>query len=444
MKMLSILPILGLAAAQTCPQPSRFAALGRRQGCGSCNGAEMPGDLSQRNDIRYDIHSDLPEAFSDFGVLYTTRSTIPNDRAGSISERMRRQRSVGGFRNIDAAFEVFMFHIARTGSPVRLVVHAQNVGSSTATVNPKQVIVTDGIIGTVHEMESNLGRRVMANNFDTPLGSVSIPAGQGRVVAFSKLFSAGIDNDTTSRNINCFGRVQATVSAASQLEVSVIAIPETNQSGMDAAAARLLNTMATSAETSIDLNTAPAGCALRRTVGVMPSSIFRSDPINIDVATSSPQHAFQMALAKIQAEGCPDGRQTPDLLLHPPYVRDENIGNYMMEYRMNFRVFNSGSQEGRFDLEFQKTDADVGLGWQILVSDSPISEAQLLRAPVRTNWAGPRQTSMKKSILNFDGGDIVVPGGCDDRFVAVRFMVLGNSSLPFHMLAQSAVGGSTP
>jgi hypothetical protein len=107
----------------------------------------------------------------------------------------------------------------------------------------------------------------------------------------------------------------------------------------------------------------------------------------------------------------------------------------MVEYRLMFELTNpTPLAPYEIDLEFGKTGADVGLAWQVVTGSTPPSDAAVDAAPVRTAWAGPNQSSLRASFLAQDGGPITV-GKCQSTFVAIRFLVLGNASLPFQIHA---------
>jgi hypothetical protein len=201
-----------------------------------------------------------------------------------------------------------------------------------------------------------------------------------------------------------------------------------------------VNTAAESGESAIDIATAPAGCALRRALGVADSIVWRSDVVQLDhnnIVPGSAGETFQMALAEIQSQGCSEGRQTEPMLLHPGFARGDNIGNYHVEYRTTFRLMNNHPTNNvTYDLDFGKTSADVGLAWQIVIDSSEPTDAAVDAAPVRTGWAGPSQANLERSFFEFDGGDVTV-GPCSEQWVSIRFIVLGNASLPFQIRASS-------
>jgi hypothetical protein len=153
-------------------------------------------------------------------------------------------------------------------------------------------------------------------------------------------------------------------------------------------------------------------------------------------ASSATTRTFQMALWELAAGGCPTGQQSITMRRHPGYTRQDTIGNYHVDYRVNVRLVNKNTQStATMDLRFGKSNADVGLGWQVATTPGASAyptTATLLAAPIRTGWAGPNQSGLTRSFLASDGGPIVL-GPCEARNVSLRFMVLGNSSLPFQI-----------
>ncbi len=453
------MPLIEAQADPCDVQATPLKALTATVECSQCKEHALPGAIEPSTHAVYMLHSDLPEMFDTNGVLYTTRTVLPpfELKDGTmLAEEMRTQVN-RGFTTIDDDFEIFLFHISQPGdgsTPRRLVIHVQNTGSEPVVLTPRQVIITDGTIGTVHEMESTLGRRVLEERWDRPFESVTIAPGAGDVVAYSKQFSAKANGADSSSNVNCFGIVRADVKAEgggpANLEVSVVAIdgtPALTTLGKQAAAH--LQSGARSQEGYFDFKTEPAGCQLRRAAGVVRDFAFRSEMVTVDVdALASETLRFQMALPAVQSRECPEARQTSDFILSPKFNRPDTVGNYMMEYFVRFHVVNRNSTLARsFDLRFGKNDADIGLGWEVLRGSTPASDEQLKAQPTRTGWAGPKQTGdladNTRSFLAEDGAPILL-GPCEEEYVVVRFMILGNSSLPFqlHLVGEEASGAS--
>lgn len=440
----------------------RFERLGSTGGCGPlgdtlvrlqssepcnlCGLYLLPGSHEPHPVVAYDIHSDLPERFLTPGVLYATVPVLPpfstnNGTPVTLSQRTQENH---GFQTIDDAFDIFVFHISSPGdgsAPRRVAAYVRNDGTGPVTIDPRQILVTDGIIGTVHEMESTLGRRVLEDDWDTPVGPFIVQPGEGAVVAYSKKFSIIGNGPDSSQNINCFGRVRAEVENSDEdthptdLTVYVVGIPAQNPANNLTLVEQYLDTGAQSGETFIDLNSQPLGCALSRTTGVMPGTVWRSDLVTLDVASIEGSGVdFQMALPAIQSAGCEEARQTVDMLLQPPYSRDESIGNYMIEYRVELRFVNRDTRRpATVDLSFGKTGADIGLAWQMAIGDNPPTDAEVDAADVHTGWAGPNQSAIERSF--FETPLELQP--CSIRYLSMRFLILGNASLPFFMTASS-------
>ncbi len=415
-------------------------------GCGICSGPALPGSLQPHPDTVYTIHSDLPEVFTTPGVLYTTNPVIPPADNDPIPLNLRTQTN-NGFTTIDDDFDIFIFHITQPGDgsqPRRVVVYTRNTGANPVTITPRQVIVTDGIIANVHEMESTLGSRVLANDWDTPVDTVTLQPGEGTVIAYGKAFAGFPNGPDLSANVNCFGRVQADVEGDDpSLEVAIVGIPRADISQNTALAEGLLDVAGGNGETFLDLSRPPQGCELSRATGVFPSFEWRNDPALIDVnAVPARGIDLPMALSAVQAQGCPVSRQTADMLLHPGFGPGDTVGNYMIDYRLEFELANSNPAEPRaLDIRFGKSNADIGLAYQVVVSQSPLDPHAFDNAPVRTDWAGPNQSTLDDSLLaGFDGALTLAP--CSTAHVGIRFLVLGNSSLPFTLSFEPATPGA--
>lgn len=413
-------------------------------GSGNCAGLDLPGGPEPHPGANYSIHSDLPELFSSYGVLYSTRPVLPPDPGGTVPLNLRTQTN-SGFSTIDDGFDVFLFHITPgAGMPnaTRIVVHAKNSGAAPVAIRPGQVILTQGVIGNVHEFESNLGRRWMEEDYDPQrLSEVVVPAGGGAAIAWSDIFGPP--------GRNCFGLVRAEVEpagAGTDLEISVVAIPGVATSQIDAETANWLAIAATSAD-SVPITTPPGAGELRRAVGVFPNFQWRADTPIIDIDALEPAgKSFAMALSQIQAAACPEGRQTVPMVLHPGFAHGDTIGNYQVDYRVQLRLANASRTENRaFDVRFGKDDSDVGLAWRVATSSVPIGDAALDAQPVLTEWAGPSQADglVRDTLLEPFGGRITLRP-CEELYLALRFAVLGNSSLPFVLEVVPAVPEDLP
>jgi hypothetical protein len=379
--------------------------------------------------------SDLPESFDGYGVLYSTCEVLPDN--GGTTELLT-QRKARGFETIDGGFDVFLFHLLKKNprASARIVVHVKNRGDKPVTIKPMQVIKSEGIIGRVHEFESTLGKRVLGGDWDTLLPKVVIPPGKGRVVGFSKQFGNVPDGFDSSRNVNCFGYVRAILAEKGpcNLEVSVVAIPAGARWDIEAETAKWVGTGAKSTD-EVPLDREPEGCALKRAVGVYPNFIWKSDPVVLDAsALTTTGTAFPMALPEIQTHGCEAARQTQDLALRPGYTREDTIGNYMIEYDVRLTFTNPVTTAPvSVDVRFGKTGADVGLAYQAAFPDSA-AENPFAGVPVESRWAGPKQDSLSVSFLK---EPVVVKAG-GQATVALRFLVCGNSSLPFDLMVKKA------
>ncbi|MEQ8820981.1 MAG: hypothetical protein RLY93_12125, partial [Sumerlaeia bacterium] len=430
-----LLPI-ALAACSLSLAPQAHAActastltpLADASGCDSCGGFLLPGSLHDDPNTTYYINSDLPEQFQGTGILYSTEDQLPPN--GTSSSSLRTQTK-NGFTYIDDNFDIFLFHIEGQGGSQgkRMVVYAKNVGSNTVTVDPKQVMVTDGIILAVHEMENDLAEKVMNDDWDTPVSSMNIAPGQGNVIAYSKRFDMSSSGTDKSQNINCFGRVRADVSGSNpKLEVYVMAIDDAAISENQSRAEALLNSGATNDESVIDLNTAPGSCETRRALGVFPSKQWRNDAITVDVNELGMDGVnFRMALSEVQSAGCSAGRQTADALLYPGFAPADNVGNYMMDYYLKLKFTNLNSANPRtFDLNFGKDTADIGLAWRVVTTNSQPSDSTIDNATLRIDWAGPKQSTNHVSFLENDGGVITLEP-CEEKWVGIHFQIVGNS-----------------
>ncbi len=411
-------------------------------GCGGCGGNILPGSIDPLppHGMKWSIHSDLPEKFLTEGVLYATIPELPEDNSGNPLPQSVRQQVNNGFTSIDDDFEVFLFHISQPGdgsAPRRIVTWVENNGSEPVEITPRQVIVTKGVIENVHEMESTLGRRVFEEDWDTPISSFILQPESGAAVAYSNGFSgfgAGID-----ANINCFGLIRTEVQKNNpndpepSLDVYAVAIPFTSENLINSTTPSYLSFSALEDEGSIDLTIPPAGCQLSRATGTFQSFRWKSDENILLNAASLPisGYQFQMATSQVQAVACSELAQTQDLILHPGYAPNDTVGNYMIEYRVDLRIANPDASNVRLiDLTFGKSGADIGLVYQVMEGSEMPDDATLSSQSVSTLWAGPNQSSLTKSLLQ---NGLIRINPCEEKIVSLRFMVLGNSSLPFQL-----------
>lgn len=412
-------------------------ALGSPSGCDHCLNRLLPGALEAHPHTRYYIESDLPEKLLSTGVLYATTPILPPDTEGKPILAMRTQIDSAAFTTIDDDFDVFLWHTSSPGggsAPRRIVIYVRNDGTGSVQVAAQQIMITDGAINV---MGANLASRVLLEDWDVPISGLTLPAGEGDVVAYSKRFAAATNSSDQSTNVNCFGRVRVAVdnpdpvNHPTQLTVFVVAIDAAAVAQNKTRAEELLGVGAMNGD-PFDLDVPPSGCANRRATGVMETFVWRSEAQAVDVASLVGDGVrFRMAMADLNTQTCPEGRQTADLVRRPGFVRPDSVGNYMKDYRVTLRLVNPDPLTPRtVDIGFTQTGASIGLAWRLAVSDAPPGDAEVDAAPVRTGWAGAGQSLLERSFLEADGGPLTIPP-CQQRYVALHFLILGNSSLPF-------------
>ena len=436
--------LLGLLLSPLFAQnPALPPKLSSEAPCSKCGGYQLAGHLIQSPRADYRIDSDLPEIYTTNGVLYSTAPVLPPMKTMDgvdIPEAMRRQQNAG-FTAIDGSFEVFLYHLSQNhakGETRRIVVYAKNVGTGAAIVAPQQAIFHGPNAGQPGSVESRLGEAVMTEHWQpTAVEPVEIAPGTGAVVGYTKTIGAAEEGPDTSKAVFVTGTVRAAVSGNNpKLQVSVVAIPGDTPRGLfGAAAAMLLGVGAQSGEGNMDMLIPPPECHVRRVVGTAKNMMWQSDPVTLDVATLPAEGIpFQMALPKVQSVGCEAARQTADLLLHPPYVHPDSVGNFQMEYLVTLALANSGKAPHNADLRFGKEDQRVGLAWQLVAASEATPLEALEEQPVSIGWAGKGteglvapayDASMLKAPLT------IAPGA--KQVVTVRLMVLGTSSLPYQL-----------
>lgn len=433
-------------AQMEMPEPTTLVELSSAADCNRCTGTLLKGAYVPNPAAKWGMISDLPESFKNYGVLYSTREQLPPNGG---AEELLRQRRAGGFEVIDGTFDVFIFHlmIKAPQQAARIVVHAKNLGDEPLVINPGQVIRTEGIIAAVHEFESGIATRVLNNDWDRPVGKVTIPPGEGRVIAYGKRFGNIETGEDASRNVNCFGYVRGAVESPAdpRIEVSVVAIPPTKIAEIEAVTAQHLDQGADSTD-EVPMDSEPQGCQLRRAVGVYGNGIWRNEPMVIDVARLGGETVrFPMALPDIQTSGCADARQTTDLVLRPGFTREDTIGNYMMEYDVRITLVNTGEMAHEADISYRKDDADIGLAFMLNTNADPESPTEKVYEGLQAvaQWAGPKQSAREKSFLP----ELLRLEPGTQRTIGVRFMIVGNSSLPFFLSvtgANAEPGADTP
>lgn len=446
--LLAVLPVYAAGQAGCIETPSSLSTLPGALGCSQCVNYLLPGQSEPSPHAKYSVISDLPEAFCSTGILYASVDVLPEDTNGNPPLSLRTQTVRPGFTWIDDDFDVFLFHTVNPCSPPvsakRIVIYVRNEGTGPVTITPRQAIVTTGTIGTVHQMESNLGLTIMRESWDTPIGATVIAPGSGEVVAYSTRFRDTVNTTDRSTNSNCFGFVRGAVANAdpgthpTQLNVYVIAIDGAAISNNKSLAEAQLGQSAVSGETAIDINTAPTGCAARRATGVHRTFTWRNAPVTINTGNQATLSLpFQMALWNVASSNCPQARQTVPMEKYPGYTRNDTVGNYHVDYRVQLRVLNSDPVNPRdVDLRFGKSNADIGLVWRVASDATTVTDSMMDAAQVRTGWAGPNQTGLTRSFLTNDGGPITIPP-CGAVTIGLRMQVLGNSSLPFQLILES-------
>lgn len=484
--------------------------------CNRCAGFLLPGRFTPHPESFYRIDSDLPEIILSIGTLYSTRAVLPpmHTKDGrDIPESQRTQRAAPGladarpFTAIDDSFEVFFYHMsnpapdgmdARHGPQIvvpgdtrsrRVVVLATNTGPHAVDVRPRQIVEADGTMAKVDGPESRLAVRMLEDDWDRPLESVRIAPGQSRVIAYSQRLSVPGDqlrraDGTPDPDATASDFVSATVRAEVShapgehsggqrpaLQVCVVAVPSDIPLGaaLDRAAAAQMDRGARSGEGAMDLTIPPPACHVRRVVGVFENFLWTADPITLDASTLSEHRGglfFLMALPRVQSVGCESARQTRDMLRHPGFVHADTIGNYQIETLLTLTLENRSDKPRRVDLRFGKQDADIGLAWQIHVSEptplsapaAPRTRDQLASLPALVQWAGgwrkddlpdntrslllqrtrphdasPNAAPDPLGAIATGEADLITVEPGRSRVVSIRLMVVGTSSLPYHI-----------
>lgn len=431
-----------LAAGLLSAAPVEFTplvSLGNNVECVKCQGYLLPGRLVPREFVPYAIHSDLPEIFESDGVLYATFPVLPpfdTHKDGPLPEVMRTQVN-HGFMGIDGSFEVFIYHLSVPGggtAPRRIVVYAKNRGATPTSIVPHSAIEGKGKMATEDGPEILLARRVFTGDFDTG-EAVTIPPGAGAVLTATPVIAADQD-DINAAFINGIVRGMVTSPDKPLLDIAIVAIPgHTPEADWTRAAEALLGNGAKSGEYGMDLRIPPPDCHLRRVVGVYRNFEWHG-AATIDVSNLPDGNlAFQMALPAAQAMECESARQTNDMLLHPPYVRPETIGNYTIEYRVELDLHNLSVETVPVDVRFGKQDASVALVWTATVGEDATP------GPVRSGWAGAwtKVGDLPDNTRSFLESYLVLEPG-DQQKVILDFHIVGTSSLPFqvHVIREEA------
>lgn len=449
--LLAAIPLLIPAATPTPLVPLQSDA-----NCSRCTGYLLPGRITPSPETVWRIDSDLPEIFLSRGVLYATVPTLPpflTKDGVPVAAEMRQQRNAG-FTSIDGSFEVFLYHMSNPGEEPRsrrVVVYARNVGSQPVTITPRQIMESRGQMAKVDGPEGRLGVRQLGEKWDQVVKEVTIGAGQGAAVGWSPRLTKSGEVDATISDFFT-GTVRADVAMAAagkpSLEVYVVGVgSDVPIAGLGAACEALLGQGAHSGEGGMDLNIPPPECHVRRVVGVSRNFLWESDNVVLDAtALGEGGVAFQMAAPKVQTVGCEPARQTQDMLLHPPYVHPDTVGNYMQEYIVTLTLANPGATPRAVDVRFGKQDADIGLAWQVAVADAPTPRDAMKALSIVTEWAGGWRTDDRadntrsffiKAPGTIEAAPLVLDAGAT-RTVTLRFFPLASSSLPFQIVVANA------
>lgn len=429
--------------------------------CNRCVGYWLPGELFPSPRTVYRIDSDLPEMYYSNGVLYATTAVLPPMKTKDgedIPEAMRRQKN-NGFSAIDDSFEVFLYHLSQNHAPGetrRIVVYAKNIGAIPAVLAPRQAMFHGPNAGKLDSVESQLGNVVLQEHWEHPVHSFTLEPGKGGIVGYTKQLGAGKNSADETPAVFVTGMLRADMGSQTserpKLELYVVSIPgNTPRAEWVTRTESLLGIGAQSGENSMNLLIPPPTCHVRRVVGTSRNAMWRNQPFHLNVEDLSPEGiSFLMALPKVQSGGCEQARQTADLLLHPPYVHSDTVGNYMMEYYLVFRLTNPGEVPRKVDLRFGKTDARIGLAWQAVVGDMEKLPDEFENQPVRISWAGKGTPGLSppfysaRMLMNKEGDEMplnnviglheepIAPG--DTKVISMRLMVLGTSSLPYHLI----------
>jgi len=400
--------------------------------CSRCNGWLLPGTISERTDVPLRVDSDLPELFRGEGVLYATTAQLPPfamKDGRPVPAEMRTQRSYG-FDGLTHSFDVFLYHFVREPEdaprPKRIVVYTRNRGAAAVRVTPLQMITAQGEFSAEDGPEAALGRAWLEDAWQPAQAAFELAPREGRATAWTM---------ATSAFVNGMVRVQVSplesAVTTTSLDAWVVAVDAaTPEAQLTAACERLLSTGAQSQET-MDLAIAPPTCHVRRVSGVSRNFVWRGGA-RLDVnRLPADGWSFLMAAPAVQVRDCPEARQTHGMLLHPPYVHPETVGNYLVNYEITLELVNTSSAPVELDLRFGKQDADIGLAWQVLSRD----------AQVHTAWAGKSKThdlpDNTRSLLVEPAAATSAQEGRlrlepkEERTVVLRLTPLPSSSLPF-------------
>lgn len=418
--------------------------------CNKCEGVLFPGALEPHPTLRYAIHSDLPEMYWGRGVLYATTPVLPEfDTYKNVPMPLaqRTQRRDPAFTTIDGPFEVFVYHFAQPGGgkdPGRVVVYARNAGSEPVTLTPRQIMEAGNNTPSLAGPETRLARRLFEEAWDHPVGPTTLAPGEGAAIGWTQRIGEPQDGPDAARSAFVTGILRADVASESpaNLEIYTVGIsPEAppQQAPITEATRKELGRGARSGETAMDLLIPPPKCHVRRVVGVYRNVRWAGhlDGVAVDRLTS-PGLTLLMAAPAVQTVGCEAARQTAPLLLYPPYVHPETIGNFMMEYDLRLRLVNTDTTRAHaLDLRFGKRDAPVGLIWQLAADSRTMPEEATVRLqPARAAWSNdktaPDYRDKTRTFLADSTSPILLPPGAE-HYLRMRVMVIGTSSLPYQI-----------
>ncbi|MDX1972406.1 MAG: DUF3370 family protein, partial [Candidatus Sumerlaeia bacterium] len=420
--------------------PAEFTPLvklGDTTECVKCQHYLLPGQAVDRVEVPYAIHSDLPEIFESVGVLYATFPVLPpfdTHKDGPLAEEMRRQINQG-YTAIDGSFEVFLYHLSVPGGgvePRKLVVYVVNEDAEHAVeLEPHVAVHAAGQMAAADGPEMRLARQVFAREFEvaTP---VRIEPGKGGVLTVTPAIAA-VPEGMNAGFLNGIVRGIVTSESTPKLQIAVVAIPAaTEPDAVLSTVESLLGQGAKSGETGMDLRIAPPPCHLRRVVGVYKNFEWHGAARLNVLELPENNLRFQMALPSVQAVGCEAGRQTRDMLLSPPYVRQETIGNYTIEYLVQLELVNPSAEPVTIDLRYGKQDASVGLVWRTAVTDPATGDVTKSTAD-QSGWAGAwTKDDLPDNTRSFLEAPLIIPAN-SERHVTLDFHIAGTSSLPFQL-----------
>lgn len=446
-RIFSTLTLAFIAATNLSAEPVflDMTPISGEEPCNRCEGVPMPGQIIPSNETVYRIDSDLPELYFSNGLLYSTQAVLPSfltNEEKEVGEDMLTQRN-NGFETIDDSFEVFLYHLSKNHEPGeqrRIVVLATNNGEEAAVLNPRQSIYHGGNAGRPNSVESKLTRDVMSETWAIAYPEVQIEPGESAVISYTKLLGQGPETLDTTKEVFITGIVRSDAKTVSggpvDLEIAVVSIPDSpaDQEIMTELAVEWKETGANSGEEWMDETIPPPECHVRRVVGVSKNAIWQSEQIVVDVA-KLPADGIDMPMATpiVQSQGCPEIRQTADMILHPGYVHPDTIGNFMMETHVTLGFTNSGTMPRTVIPAFGKDDARVGLGWQAAIGPRIYTLEELSTLPVQIGWAGKgaRNVAEETPFLRPFLPDPITVAPGETTVLSIRCMVIGTSSLPY-------------